>query len=338
MEVLRGWEQHPERFVQYANDLRAKLFKVVVATGILIFMVIVICSKYLQMMDFVIGIGIIIGTFWVIADYRVVLPALGLGAASKLPNFQMSEVLQKGAAGLPDVEIKKLVQGGWEALIKYVVQPVTVFAFLISALAFFHGIFQIQVIFWALPELALLLMVALVNVLPESPIKKYAPYGMIIGGIIVICGLYGAFETSSKQATPVSVPSASSPVNNPTQGPEAAPKYSGKTFGVTVKSLEPITLTGIPDGERTFRLVDANPVIIVYIPDSNSNTGMSATRNSLKDPAYTLVAGEGTVNGGKITVTEGKISIRLRVPPDTEENLRSGKFKLGETTINVAFE
>ena len=112
---------------------------------------------------------------------------------------------------------------------------------------------------------------------------------------------------------------------------------SKKTFSVIIKDLGSHSYP-VPNGTWTFRLVDASPIVYGYIPDASSNTGKKAVRNDLKDPSYTLVAGEGTVNGGKITVADGKVAFRLRVPPDTEENLKTGNFKIGESTVNVAFE
>jgi hypothetical protein len=119
----------------------------------------------------------------------------------------------------------------------------------------------------------------------------------------------------------------------------AGAMWNGIVKQVTIRDLQTGTVYGIPDGEWTVTFVDEDPILFTLLPDAASPTGMKSTRNSLKDPAFTIVFGDSnTTFGGKVMVRNGRVSYRLRVPPDAEANIRAGKFAIAESTVNVKFE
>jgi hypothetical protein len=119
----------------------------------------------------------------------------------------------------------------------------------------------------------------------------------------------------------------------------AAMFKGGVVKQITIKDLQTGTVYGIPDGEWTVTFVDEDPMLFTLLPDAASPTGMKSTKNSLKDPAFTIVFGDSnTTFGGKVMVRNGRVSYRLRVPPDAEANIRAGKFTIAESTVNIKFE
>ncbi len=119
---------------------------------------------------------------------------------------------------------------------------------------------------------------------------------------------------------------------------QAVKIFSGTQIQVTIKDLEPVTVYGIPDGRRTFTIEGKDPIIFIMLPDKTSPTGMSAVKNSLRDPSFTLVTEDGATDGGTVIVRNGRIALRLRVPPDTEQNIRSGMIRIAESTVTVKFK
>ncbi|NTW89793.1 MAG: hypothetical protein HGB37_02710 [Candidatus Moranbacteria bacterium] len=330
-------------------------------------------TKYIAW--FVYDAGIIAGIYYTVRTAHILSIFTAGGLVNGMPDIQIGKILTAPFTKekWPDFELKKFLAAGGEygglALVWFSYVPVGLGLFTVATTIFITwnpwAVFSV---------IGGLLMLAFVEIIRKGKAVFFIRFAYLIALMQVGIGGYDMFHRSTyveavkKQGTenawqadesavqPVYETlkkglqpngQAMATVENVESARDAqgliaragAMWNGGVVKQITIRDLRAGMIYGIPDGEWKVTFADEDPILFTMLPDSGSPTGMKATKNSLTDPTFTIVFGDSnTTFGGKVTVRNGRISYRLRVPPDAEANIRAGKFTIAESTVNIKFE
>ncbi len=306
----------------------------------------------------------------------IVLSVFGIGSLTGgLPNPKISDILTKGFAGLPDFELKKFLGAGWKA-IEATAHQVAHVLFFLTVLFVVLGTFPISDPTLVLPALVILTGFGFWSALFAKGNVWYRRVTiaiLLVSGSIIFFQMYDPkgkierIEAAQEAYRAQLIDEALTPILRKAENgvkltadeaqvlekakareKERSVMNTANRFftdgeqDVTIDSLNPVQICGLPSSARRFTIVGGEPLIVILMPDDTSPTGMTATRtNTTNDPMMGIAVkvGEKLVrNGGLTKFSKDCSTIQLIVPPDTKTKIAAGEFVLAPITIRVRFE
>ena len=323
------------------------------------------------------AITLLAGIFF-LTKPALVLSVVGIGSlTSGLPDIKLGEILRNGVGSLPNFELKKILGSGWGA-IKATTHKVAHALFLLTVILIVLGTFPISDPALVLPALVVLTGFGLWTVLfIERNGARW--YRRITIGILLIAGgtiFFKMYDHKSKVErieearvahqealideglTPIlrksehgvklteaerrTLEKARDREENRSIVKKVGHFFTDGEQDVTINSLEPVKICGLPSGSKRFVIDGGEPLIVILMPDETSPTGMTATRTDARnDPLMGIAVksnGRFVRDGGLVKFSEECSTIQLMVPPDTKMKLSSGDFVLSPLTVRIRFK
>ncbi len=323
------------------------------------------------------AITLLAGIFF-LTKPALVLSVVGIGSlTSGLPDIKLGEILRNGVGSLPNFELKKILGSGWGA-IKATTHKVAHALFLLTVILIVLGTFPISDPALVLPALVVLTGFGLwTAIFAEKNVARW--YRRITIGILLIAGgtiFFKMYDHKSKVErieearvahqealideglTPIlrksehgvklteaerrTLEKARDREENRSIVKKVGHFFTDGEQDVTINSLEPVKICGLPSGSKRFVIDGGEPLIVILMPDETSPTGMTATRTDARnDPLMGIAVksnGRFVRDGGLVKFSEECSTIQLMVPPDTKMKLSSGDFVLSPLTVRIRFK